>query len=293
MNYGDGGEFLATVYSSAAYNSQGQVSRGLSGYYQGSFYTFCCSVNIGFTPGSPYQVTGVAPNSTLPTGFGTTEGAWLFNQYWNDTSPTVPSPLNTGYVPGHAALVALGGSAGSTTLTNATPSSFNIPHWYGTPNNTWVSGAIQAQIWESLGQTPTNGYTPSYTWLADWAQAVFNWSAAYDTFIGSNPNGVTLGEMQLAGTNGDPAQPQLYIPSGVVGVPCLVARAGQRVGVVAAVGYRVCRQSPLAATDRKPPELEFQARRSFAGIAADDRSFQIPGDCPARHGLGVHRRPPV
>lgn len=75
------------------------------------------------------------------------------------------------------------------------------------------------QIWESLSQAPPGGFTPPYTWLANWGQAVFDWSDAFNTFINANPNGVTLGEMGLTGCNGDPAQPQLYVPAGVVEPP--------------------------------------------------------------------------
>ena len=216
VKFGDGGEFLATVYSSGAFNSQGQASSGLSGYYQDSFYTFCAVAGASFTLGAPYHVTTdylTSSSQTLLPGFGQTEGAWLFDQYWNQTSSTVPSSLN-GYVPGHAAL------AGSNFVATATPSSVTIPINYGTPTNSWVSGAIQATIWESLGDSLPNGYIPPFSWLADtWAPAVFDWSAAFNTFISANPNGVTVGEMTLTGVNGDSAQPQLYIPSGLVGQP--------------------------------------------------------------------------
>jgi hypothetical protein len=182
VQYGDGGEFRVDVYDQDAFDSNGTHVSGHNSFY--SFYTFCCGVSDVFVPGNAYQITAVA---SAPSNLNNTVGGWLFRRYWSNPSEVVPESL-TGYVPGHNALAANQTIAGN--------------------SNTSVAGAIQATIWQSLGQTPPAGY--NFVGLAQWADTTFGWSSLWQPVSG-------IAQIQLWGPNnnygyGEPGQPQLYMP---------------------------------------------------------------------------------
>jgi hypothetical protein len=80
--------------------------------------------------------------------------------------------------------------------------------------NTDVAGALQAEIWTSLGFNPASaGY--NFTGVMSEVATAFNWSSAT---IPPLVPGTAVEEMPLWGPEnnynlGNPAQPQFYIPS--------------------------------------------------------------------------------
>ena len=187
VQYGDGGEFEVKVYSPLSNNSGPDYTK-----YKGDFYTFCCDINHVFVPGNLYEVSAVTSvwQSTFPTSLG----GWLFANYWNNLSSNVSNPVPAnGFVPGHEALTdnSIFYGSNSQQLTNRQ-----------------VAGAIQDEIWSSLG------FNPQFGSLASTADGMFGWTSAYSNWSPVN-NGVL--QLSLDGPNnnygyGDPAQPQLYIP---------------------------------------------------------------------------------
>ena len=185
IQYGNGGEFQATIYGSYADATSGSNSVA-------SFYTFCADTTLNFYPGSIYHITGEAPENGLMTQFG----KWLFYQYWTNGDPVAPGSL-TGYVPGHAALAA-----------NAT---------FGSLSNVQVAGAMQAEIWTSLGMALPSGY--NFAGLKTTAEGIFGW---VPTATGQSFGAVD--ELTLTPTlsngqdNSGETQSQLYVPDITQGV---------------------------------------------------------------------------
>jgi hypothetical protein len=157
----------------------------------GTFYTFCAAVSNVFVPTYAYQVTAAGSVSSVsnPPVTMNAAGQWLYSQYWDNTSTTIPASL-VGYVPGHDALAG--------------------PQLSPSMTNVQVAGAIQAEIWASLGETPPAGY--DWATLVTEANALFGWNNYSST-------SVTVDEIALWGPDnnygyGNPAQGQLdaYAP---------------------------------------------------------------------------------
>ena len=157
----------------------------------GSFYTFCADTTAYFVPGKVYQVQSRA---AAPSSFQNSLGGWLFDKYWTNGSPVVPTTSLVGYVPGHNALYA-------NTSFGTSPN---------TLSNYQVAGAIQADIWTALGKPIPSGY--NFEALASAANTVFGWSSSW---VAAQPG--TVNEISLWGPNDNygyhnPAQAQLYVP---------------------------------------------------------------------------------
>jgi hypothetical protein len=216
VQYGDGGEFRVDVYGPNAFNStDGSPNSQYTNGILGTFYTFCGDTAHVFVPGNAYEVSSVGAAPPTMSALGQS----LFYQYWNNSDTTVPSDLS-GYVPGHNALAA-----------NST---------IGGILNTSVAGALQAEIWASLGETWSAGYDWSGQVAA--AEGVFQWA---ENLVAVPDN--TIDQLSLWGPNnnygyGNPAQAQMYVPSEighVVGVfvpePSSLVLLG--VGAVSLIAY--------------------------------------------------------
>ena len=201
VSYGDGGEFEVNVYAPGTFNTGGVPSGhpdggydngGYYGHYTGnyssqllgSFYTFCCSTELYFVPGDAYLVGGLNP-----APFKTPLGGWLFGQYWANNP--IPSGGLNGYVPGHDAL------AGNSSI--------------GGMQSTSVAGAIQDEIWNSLGF----GY---HFGLAQQAESIFGWDpSANASYPAASIDALTLIDPTGDNYGYNPpypgVQPQLYVPS--------------------------------------------------------------------------------
>jgi hypothetical protein len=182
VQYGDGGEFQATVYGSLA-DAQSGVNN------VGTFYTFCADTTKYVYPGNIYHVAdaGVPQHTSGP---GTTEmsqfGQWLFYEYWSNGNKDAPASL-AGYVPGHQALS-------------------NTNNSFGSLSNLEVAGAIQEEIWASLGITSF-----PFADLRATAESIFGWNPdAIGQSFGS-VDMLTLTPLTSGGVD-DPGQPQLYVP---------------------------------------------------------------------------------
>ena len=190
VQYGDGGEFQVNVYGPGSFSDATGSPIG-SPTVIGSFYTFCGDTAHVFVPGKAYKVTSVAPITSGMTPLGQS----LYYQYWNNDNPDVPGTL-AGYVPGHNALASHSSIGGIPSLQ--------------------VAGALQAEIWTSLGQTPPAAYP--WATLMSAAESAFDWAGHPVTL----PVDYEIDGMALSGPNnnygyGDPGQTQLYAPPTISG----------------------------------------------------------------------------
>ncbi len=225
VNYGDGGEFQVSVYGPGSFSEVTGSPVG-SPVAIGSFYTFCGDTAHVFVPGKAYKVTGV----DSVTSSMTPAGKSLYYQYWNQSSPTVPGAL-AGYVPGHAAL------ASNSTIGG-------IP-------STQVAGALQAEIWTSLGQTLPSGYP--WASLVSAAEGVFDWAGNTVTVPDDAIEGMTLWGPNNNYGYGDPGQTQLYAPPTISPSPSVPEPATMIVwgllGTASWLGMRIRRRLSV---DRHP-----------------------------------------
>jgi hypothetical protein len=190
VRYGSGGEFQVNVYQSDTWQTAtGGYDNGTHGSkLLGSFYTFCASQSLYFLPGYAYQVTSL---DEVPS-FETTLGGWLFSQYWTNPSATLPSDLN-GYVPGHQAL------SNNTTI--------------GGMASTSVAGAIQDEIWKSLG------FDYEFESLHTTAETTFGWDPNGTYSVGLIDKIMLNCPQNNYGTGYPGGQPQLYIPPTGIVIP--------------------------------------------------------------------------
>jgi hypothetical protein len=190
--YGDGGEFEINVYKpdTFSHDTGGYDNGGYYGNYHGayssqllgSFYTFCASQSLYFVPGYAYQVTSLTEASSLETSLG----GWLFAKYWLNHNPNLPGSLE-GYVPGHDAL-----------LQNAS---------IGGMTNTSIAGAIQDEIWKSLG------FNYQFGNLHATAETTFGWALPEGYSAGTIDKLMLYAPQNNYGCGYPGGQPQLYIPS--------------------------------------------------------------------------------
>ncbi len=207
--------------------STGAPSPNLSSYLVpgASFHTFCASKTLEFYPGDAYQVGTLASASGLD---GTLGGA-IFSAYWNN-DPPLPSgnlPLHSvpsgGYVPGHDALY------GNKILSGY--------------SNTDISGAIQDEVWTSLGEESgfQFGTTSSVATALGWSQIEYaDESYGIQTFGLIQPPDAPYWLDESEG------QPQLYITSaspfnGLTPEPATIV-VWSLLGAVAWLGVRFWRR---------------------------------------------------
>jgi hypothetical protein len=208
-----------------------------------TFLTFCGDDSHYFSPGGTYTVTdfvgvstGLIPYTnvtawnlylnTLPiqTGPPTTpatasslqQAAWLFDQYSNNSSTTIPS--SGPWVPGHAFLASGTPIAG-----------------YG---SSYIAAAIQDAIWS------LEGYSGDWSGADQTIARALGWLSPSGTFSSLNFDGIgtlapengTVFLIELSG-NYSPAQGQLYqIPE-----PATIL-VWSLLGAVAWLGMRVVRR---------------------------------------------------
>jgi hypothetical protein len=199
VQYGDGGEFRVDVYGPGAFDSNNGPWNSTQSPVQGTFYTFCAAVANVFVPGNAYRVDKVGPVSTVSTSPNVSmkpAGTWLYKSYWDDKP--VPTGSLEGYVPGHTALL------------NALNNNQEFGTGTAAMTSKEVAGALQAEIWNSLGETPPLNY--GYEDLVTKANLLFGW----DKYTSTD---VVVDELSLWGPNNNygynnPAQQQLdaYVP---------------------------------------------------------------------------------